>query len=442
MNTDTFYALSTPPGFSATGTVRISGSKALQTIKSLTKKNDKNFSHGVSHVCNIYKKNNKILDKTIVVFFKKPFSYTGADMVEIHTHGNPIIISSLFKELDNLGVRLADPGEFTLTAFLNNKIDLVQAESVSALIAAKTEDGVSLALNNSFGKASKSFKAIQKKIINVLAHIEYELDTDDTTHLQTTLKQTNKNIVNIINKIKTSLKTYSSAKNLIHGPRVAIVGKPNVGKSTLFNYILKDDRAIVTSTPGTTRDVLGELCNINGIHITLLDTAGLRETKNPIEKIGVEKSKIEKKKADLVLYVCDNEKHLKNTTKNTLAVYNKTDKLSKNTLLKLEKKHNDVVFVSAKKGTGFSKLKNALHSSLTIKNNKTQNMFIVSERQKNILESVLNQLVKAKKNTAPTELELVSYDLNTALNQFDQLLGKTTADDVLNVVFSGFCVGK
>jgi len=442
LNTDTFYALSTSPGFSATATVRISGPKALHTIKSLTKKNNKSFVHGVNCVCNIFKKNNKILDKTIVVFFKKPLSYTGADMVEIHTHGNPIIISSLFKELDSLGLRLANPGEFTLTSFLNNKIDLVQAESVSALIAAKTEDGVSLALNNSFGVASKNFKAIQKNIISVLAHIEYELDTDDTTLLQTTLKQTNKNIVKIINIIKNSLETYSSAKSLIQGPRVAIVGKPNVGKSTLFNYILKDDRAIVTSTPGTTRDVLGELCNINGIHITLLDTAGLRETKNPVEKIGVEKSKIEKKKADLVLYVCDSEKHLKNTTKNTLVVFNKTDKLSKKTLLKLKKNHSGVIFVSAKKGTGFSKLKNALHSSLTIKNNKNQNMFIVSERQKNILESVLNQLVKAKKNTAPTELELVSYDLNTALNQFDQLLGKTTADDVLNVVFSGFCVGK
>ena len=442
MNTDTFYALSTSPGFSATATVRISGPKSLYTIKSLTKKNNKSFLHGVNFVCNIYKKNNKILDKTIVVFFKKPISYTGADMVEIHTHGNPLIISSLFKELDNLGLRLANPGEFTLTSFLNNKIDLVQAESVSALIAAKTEDGVSLALNNSFGRASKSFKAIQKDIINVLAHIEYELDTDDTTHLQTTLKQTNKNIVNIINKIKESLETYSSAKSLIQGPRVAIVGKPNVGKSTLFNYILKDDRAIVTSTPGTTRDVLGELCNINGLHITLLDTAGLREAKNHVEKIGIEKSKIEKKKADLVLYVCDKERHLKNTTKNTLVVFNKTDKLSKKTLLKLKKNHTGVIFVSAKKGAGLSKLKNALHSSLTIKNNKIQNMFVVSERQKNILESVLNQLTKAKKNTAPTELELVSYDLNTALNQFDQLLGKTTADDVLNVVFSGFCVGK
>ena len=442
MNTDTFYALSTPPGFSATATVRISGPKSLQTIKSLTNKKSENFNPGVYRLSNIYKKNKKILDKTIVVFFKKPVSYTGADMAEIHTHGNPIIISSLFKELDGLGLRLANPGEFTLTAFLNNKMDLVQAENVSALIAAKTEDGVSLALNNSFGVASKNFKTIQNNIINVLAHIEYELDTDDTTHLQTTLKQTNKNIVNIINKVKDFLETYSSAKSLIQGPRVAIVGKPNVGKSTLFNYILKDDRAIVTSTPGTTRDVLGELCNINGIHITLLDTAGLRETKNPVEKIGVEKSKIEKKKADLVLYVCDSEKHLKNTTKNTLVVFNKTDKLSKKTLLKLEKNHSGVIFVSAKKGTGFSKLKNALHSSLTIKNNKTQNMFIVSERQKNILESVLNQLIKAKKNTAPTELELVSYDLNTALNQFDQLLGKTTADDVLNVVFSGFCVGK
>ncbi len=441
MNTDTFYALSTSPGFSATATVRISGPKSLQTIKSLTNKNSKNFNHGINYVCNIYKKNNNILDKTVVVFFKKPTSYTGADMVEIHTHGNPIIISSLFKELDGLGLRLANPGEFTLTAFLNNKIDLVQAENVSALIAAKTEDGVSLALNNSFGVASKNFKAIQNNIINVLAHIEYELDTDDTTHLQTTLKQTHKNIAEIINKIKNLLENYNSAKSLIQGPRVAIVGKPNVGKSTLFNYLLKDDRAIVTNTPGTTRDVLGELCNINGIHITLLDTAGLRETKNPVEKIGVEKSKIEKEKADLVLYVCDNEKHLKNTTKNTLTVFNKTDKLPKDTILKLKKNHSDVNFVSAKNGTGFSKLKKALHSSLTT-NNKNQNMFVVSERQKNILESVLNQLIKAKKNTAPTELELVSYDLNTALNQFDQLLGKTTADDVLNVVFSGFCVGK
>ena len=442
MSTDTFYALSTSPGFSATATVRISGPRSLHTIKALTKKGGKIFVHSSNIVCNIFKKNNKILDKTVAVFFKKPLSYTGADMVEIHTHGNPIIISSLFKELNALGLRLANPGEFTQTAFLNNKIDLVQAENVSALIAAKTEDGVSLALNNSFGAASKNFKSIQRDIINLLAHIEYELDIDDTTHLQATVTKTKEDIVKTINKVKSSLETYNSTKSLIQGPRVAIIGKPNVGKSTLFNCMLNDDRAIVTNTPGTTRDVLGELCNVNGLHITLVDTAGLRDTKNPVERIGVQKSKTEKKKADLVLYVCDNQKNLKNKAKKNLLVFNKTDKLSKNILLKLKKEHKSAVFVSAKKSTGFSKLRNAIHSSLTAQNTKTQNMFIVSERQKNILKSVLNQLVKAKNNTTPRELELVSYDLNIALNQFDQLLGKTTADDVLNVVFSGFCVGK
>ena len=442
MNNNTFYALSTPPGFSAISTVRISGSKSLETIKSLTKKNNGSFKSGKTVLCNIYIKNNKILDSAVVVFYKKPRSYTGEDMVEINTHGNPIITSQLFKKLSKLGLRLANPGEFTLTAFLNNKIDLVQAENVSALIGARTKEGVSLALRNSLGKASNKFRGVRNRIINTLALVEYELDNTDTTNLNTTLEQVKKEVEKTIKTIKNLLKHYSLTKTLIKGPRVVITGKPNVGKSTIFNFILNRDRAIVASTPGTTRDVIDATCDIKDLHITLVDTAGTRETDDLIEKIGVRKSKKETKSADLILYVSDKKPEEIKTKNKALLVVNKIDEMSVGELTNLKQSYKKTIFVSAKKGVGFSKLKKEIYSQLKTKTQTNQNMFIASERQKNILSSALKLLKKSNKKLISNELELVSYDLKVALSCFDDLLGKTTANDVLDVVFSGFCVGK
>ena len=442
----TYYALSSPPGRSATASIRISGPRSLATLSKLTTKNKYVFKHATTRVCNIFNKNNILLDKVVVVFYHKPKSYTGEDMVEIHAHGNPLITHSIFNELSNFGLRPADPGEFTRNAYLNNKIDLVQAEAVLSLINAQTNKGVELSISSASGSLSSHLKELRGSLINALSHVEYELDISETDNHRKTLNLVVRDLEKTTNHINNLIKSYNTLRLLRDGIRVIIVGAPNVGKSTLFNAILGQDRAIVTSRPGTTRDAIESALQILNYSIFLVDTAGIRETKKLIEGEGIKKTNLEIRNADVIYHVLDptTKKTINRlpTTTKTITIYSKSDLLSEQEKENLIKGNSEAVIVSGKLGTGLKKLTHktakAIESSITQK----ESVYITSKRQQTILLNALVALNSAQDPEVLGQLELISIHLKDAINQFDWLLGKTTADDVLNTIFSDFCVGK
>ena len=442
---DTFFALSTPPGKSATATIRISGPQSPDILKKITKKHLGFFKPNKSRLTSIYNKNNILIDKCLIVYYRAPRSYTGENVIEFHTHGNPIIVQNLFDVLLELGVRMAKAGEFTKTAYKNNKIDLVQAEAVFNLINAKSEQGVSLSLNNLEGRLSNEFSQIRKDLVQTLSLIEYELDISETDTQTKTTETVYKNIIKTNTKIKKLIKSHRASKILISGARVVIVGKPNVGKSTLFNLFLNYDRSIVTNTPGTTRDTLEASIVVGGFTINLIDTAGIRKTNEPIEKIGVQKTKKELETSNLVLLVVDKKptrKQLELTKKTpVIVVFNKSDLLNKNEEKTIKNNNNVDVVLSAKNKKGLDRLRKKIKTKLNQKDSFNESFYITSTRQKEVLgliKAELNKLLKTKN----LDLELIAFEIKRIINHFDWLLGKTTPDHILNNLFSNFCVGK
>ena len=442
---DTFFALSTPPGKSATATIRISGPQSPDILKKITKKHLGFFKPNKSRLTSIYNKNNILIDRCLIVYYRAPRSYTGENVIEFHTHGNPIIVQNLFDVLLELGVRMAKAGEFTKTAYKNNKIDLVQAEAVFNLINAKSEKGVSLSLNNLEGRLSNEFSQIRKDLVQTLSLIEYELDISETDTQTKTTETVYKNIIKTNTKIKKLIKSHRASKILISGARVVIVGKPNVGKSTLFNLFLNYDRSIVTNTPGTTRDTLEASIVVGGFTINLIDTAGIRKTNEPIEKIGVQKTKKELETSNLVLLVVDKKptrKQLELTKKTpVIVVFNKSDLLNKNEEKTIKNNNNVDVVLSAKNKKGLDRLRKKIKTKLNQKDSFNESFYITSTRQKEVLgliKAELNKLLKTKN----LDLELIAFEIKRIINHFDWLLGKTTPDHILNNLFSNFCVGK
>jgi len=448
MNTQeiTYYALSSPPGRSATASIRISGPQSLASLCKITNKNKHIFKHGKTRVCNIFNSNKNLIDRAVVVFYREPRSYTGEDVVEIHTHGNPLIAQSIFNELSDFGLRLADPGEFTRNAYLNNKIDLVQAEAVLSLINAQTNKGVELSINSASGSLSSHLKELRGSLINALSHVEYELDISEMDNHNKTLKLVVKDIEKTTNHINSLIKSYNTSRLLRDGIRVIIVGAPNVGKSTLFNALLGQDRAIVTNRPGTTRDSIESSLQVSNYSILLVDTAGIRETKKLIEKEGVKKTNLEIKGADLIYHVLDprTKKTTKKlpTTTQTITVYSKSDLLSEPEKESLIKENIEAVVVSGKLGMGLKKLTQKTTQVIGVSITQKESVYITSKRQQTILLNAVAALNNTRDPNVVNQLELISIHLKDAINQFDWLLGKTTADDILNTVFSEFCVGK
>ena len=442
---DTFFALSTPPGNSATATIRVSGPRSPDILKKITKKRLDFFKPKKSIVVPIYNKNNMLVDKCVVVYYRKPKSYTGENVIEIHTHGNPIIVQNLFSVFLGLGIRLAKPGEFTNTAYKNNKIDLVQAEAVFNLISAQSEQGVNLSLNNLEGKLSSEFSNIRSDLSHTLSLIEYELDISETDTQTNTTETVYNNLIKIITKIKKLIKSHGASKILISGAKVVIVGKPNVGKSTLFNLLLNYDRSIVTNTPGTTRDTLEASMVVGGFTINLVDTAGIRKTIDPIEKIGVQKTQKELESSNLTLLVVDkkpSKKQLELVKKTpSVVVFNKSDLLNKNKKTAIKNNKNIDIVLSAKNKKGLGGLLKNIKNKLNQEALFNESFYITSTRQKEVLSLIKTELNKTLK-TKNLDLELIAIEIKEVINHFDWLLGKTTPDDILNNLFSKFCVGK
>ena len=448
-NEDTIVALATPPGIGAISVIRVSGPETFIKVDKVfqgKKKIVDSPSHTI-HYGKIINSNNEIVDDVLVSVFRAPNSYTGEDSVEISTHGSQLIVEKIISLLVEQNIRLAEPGEFTKRAFLNGKLDLAQAEAVADIINSRTEASLRGARNQLDGILSKKVDYLREKLINTSSLIELELDFAEEDIELLPIDEILKNINEIENEIENLLNTFSFGRVIRDGVNVALVGKPNVGKSSLLNYLLKEARAIVSEIPGTTRDVIREELTIEGILFRLHDTAGIRMTEDLIEKEGVLRSRNVVKEADIVLFLNDVETGFDEGLFQEILSLNQEEKILK-VVNKIDlKKINDNRFdvgISAKTGEGIDKLFQKLKEKTIGTNIYTEKTAIVSNvRHYNALKKAKEHLMHAK-NFISEKLtgEFIAVDLRNAENSLSEIIGKVTTDDILNNIFSKFCIGK
>jgi len=440
MMSDTIVAPATPPGYGGVSIVRISGSLSIALTKKICKRRS-SFSHRRPTLSSVYNNAGNIIDNAVITFFENPQSYTGEDVLEISCHGNPIIVDQIVSTVCGFGARLADPGEFTKRAFLNGKLDLVQAESVSKLIESRSIEAANINSKILSGSLSKTLNTIRESVVGVLAELEFEFDISENESLIPNLiTKSYKIINNNILACKNLVASYEEGRLFNHGARVVIYGNPNVGKSTLLNALIGKDRAITSDMPGTTRDTVDADIVLGGIPVTLIDTAGIRSASSGVESAGIKRSYDEIKNADILINVVTSEDGVaeKTQTKNTVIVFNKID------LVVPSKKMTDIIPVSALLGDGIAGLKNTIKEKLISKNTSGSDIVLTTRRQKIAITGCKNSLSASLKylNKDTPELEIVAFELRDSINHIDALMGKTTVDDILNKVFSGFCVGK
>ena len=446
---DTITAIATPQGVGAISVIRVSGPKSFQVIDKIFK-GKKKISESQSHTIHygkIFSSSDEVLDDVLVSVFRQPHSYTGEDSVEISTHGSPLISQKIIEVLLDNDVRLAEPGEFTKRAFLNNKMDLAQAEAVADVINSRTEASLRGARNQLDGLLSKKINFLREELINISSLVELELDFAEEDIEFVSFEESSKKINNIVREIDILLESYSFGKVIRDGVNVAIVGKPNVGKSSLMNYILKESRAIVSHIPGTTRDVIREEASIDGILFRFFDTAGIRSTSDEIEKEGVNRSREAVKNADVVIFINDvvsgfavdvyNEILELQNEKKVIKVVNKID------LRNPENIYADV-YISAKTGKGINELLKLLKEKALGSQTYTEKTAVVSNLRhfnalKKAKESLLMALDSINKKMSG---EFIAVDLRNAENHLGEIIGKVTTDDILNNIFSNFCIGK
>lgn len=450
---DTIVALATPNGVGAIGVIRLSGPKAIAIVNQLFPSKDlsKQSSHTI-HV-GFLKDGDKVLDEVVVSLFKNPKSYTGEDVIEISCHGSPFIQEQVINTIVKYGARLAKPGEFTQRAFLKGKLDLTQAEAVADLIASNTEASQKTALHNIRGGFSTVLKELRDQLISFSALIELELDfsQEDVEFADRTKFY---ELIHRSQKVTTDLLQSFQLGNVIkNGVSVAIVGKPNAGKSTLLNTLLNENRAIVSEIAGTTRDTIEEVININGILFRLIDTAGIRKSTDAIEVIGVEKSMAKMQQADLVLYLFDVNTESKTDletallqvqeqNKSYLLIGNKVDVLGEEAAQ--QKYSGDgVFFIAAKSNKHIDVLKERLVDKVVQGTIQTESTIVTNARHYTALQEVeksLNDIKAGLDNQLPGDL--LALDIRRCLHFLGEITGEITNEDRLDYIFSKFCIGK
>lgn len=451
---DTIVALATPPGIGAIGVIRLSGTNALQIVNELFL--SKNLLEQPGHTIHVglLKEGETVLDEAVISIFKNPSSYTGEDIAEISCHGSPYVQQQVIDACIRKGARLAKPGEFTQRAFLNGKLDLTQAEAVADLIASNTNASHKTALHNIRGGFSENLKDLRERLIKFSALIELELDFSqedvefaDRSEFFQLINQLTQSTNQLIN-------SFQLGNVIRNGVSVAIVGKPNAGKSTLLNTLLNENRAIVSEIPGTTRDTIEELINIDGIIFRLIDTAGIRlHTSDRVEAEGVERSMDKMKKADLVLYLFDvkDDKEeiktlqadLKHQNLNYLLVANKIDIPGEGESKTKFSDTENLIFISAKEHLHTEVLKERMVDSVIKGNVQTENTIITNARHYHALKEVEKSLEEIKKgmdNKLPGDL--LASDIRRCLHFLGEITGEVTNEDMLDYIFSKFCIGK
>lgn len=439
-DSDTIVAQATPFGKGSISVIRLSGEKALLIAKGLAE-NKATLQDRTAVFSSVFIQSKKKIDEAVFTYFKNPNSYTGEDVVELSCHGNPVIVDSIIKRACNLGARIAEPGEYTKRAFLNNKLDLVQAEAVGDLINSKSEEAALHQNKNLSGSVSSDVLKTQKNLLSILSSLEFEFDVSEGEAL---LPENVNNCVKLLKnsclRVSNILKSYSMGVAYTQGLRITLVGKPNVGKSTLMNCILGENRSITSQISGTTRDTITSEITISGIPITLIDTAGITNSSNQIEKEGVLRASKEIERADVVISMSSpNVKSLDfKNEKETINVFNKTDLMKSGFT-----KNSSFFYISALKNQGVDLLLEEL-ARLVKKNAFSTDSTINNLRQKEALSKCLTSLTSALGiliNKQP-ELELAAFEIKDSINSLSVFLGKVSPEDVLNKIFSNFCVGK
>ena len=450
---DTIVALATPPGIGAIGVIRLSGNLAIDISNKLFPSKD--LTKEASHTLHVgyLKEENEILDEVVISLYKNPRSYTGEDVVEISCHGSAFVQGQVIKAIIGKGARLARPGEFTQRAFLNGKLDLTQAEAVADLIASNTDASKNAALNNIRGGFSDLLKHLREQLIQFSSLIELELDFSE----EDVEFADRKKFIELIDQISFSTKklldSFKLGNVVKNGVSVAIVGKPNAGKSTLLNTLLNDNRAIVSDIAGTTRDTIEEIINIDGILFRLIDTAGIRDhSADIIESMGVVKSLEKIKEADIVLYLFDVnttslydlkiiDADLSGQNKKFILVGNKSDMADSNK--KNDYEGGDIIFISAKENTGIEELQKKLFLLVTENNSLTENIIVTNSRHFEALQQVDQSLTDIK-NGLDNNIsgDLLALDIRRCLYYLGEITGEITNEDRLDYIFSKFCIGK
>ncbi len=442
---DTIVAISTPPGRGGIGVVRLSGTEARMIaaaflrLRRALEPTHANFGELIDP------ESGDRIDEVVVTYFQKPHSYTTDDLIEISAHGSPVVLRHIVEMAMQRGARLAEPGEFTMRAFLNGRIDLTQAEAVRDLIESQTLYQARVAAQQLEGGVSKRIQPIKKQLVDLIALMEAGVDfaEDDVPVLESSI------IVARIGEVRSALDELSRSfayGRLVHeGLTLAIVGRPNVGKSSLFNRLVERERAIVTATPGTTRDLVSETVAIGGIPVKLVDTAGIRHALDEAESIGIRKSLEALADADMVLVVLDasqprhaeDEELLRQVEqRNAIVVENKSDLASSQS--------PGALATSATTGQGIPELRAEILRRIGGENGAAQESGILTNlRQASLVTEAIRSLDAAEKSSqAEVPHEMILLDLYGALRQLDEITGATTADDILNLIFGSFCIGK
>ena len=445
---DTIVAISTSLGIGAISIIRVSGPDALEIVNKITKQDITKYqTHTIHHDYIIEEE--QVIDEVLISIMHAPKTFTKEDIVEINTHGGIASTNKVLEILIENGCRLAEPGEFTKRAFLNGRIDLIEAEGVMDIINSKTDKALSLAINELKGESSKLIKDLRQKIITILANIEVNIDYPEYKDIK---EINNTDIIPSINEIEQDIKKIISnskdASIIKDGIKTIIIGKPNVGKSSLLNKLIKEEKAIVTNIPGTTRDIVEGEVYIDGIKLNIIDTAGIRKTDDIIENIGVSKSLELISSAELIIFVLNNneplskeEKELldKIKNKNHIIVINKTDLETK-----LNIENNNVVRISTLNNIGIDNLKNKIRELFNLEKLETKDItYISSSRSIGILKETL-KLIEEVRTSISNEMpiDMVEIDIKTIWNKLGEIIGETYQDELINQLFSQFCLGK
>jgi len=452
---DTIAAISTPRGEGGIGIIRISGDKSFEILDKIFNTKNPNrdlgfykFNYGFIH------DNGKIVDEVMAVRMKAPKTYTCEDVVEINCHGGHLISEKVLELVLKNGARHAEQGEFTKRAFMNGRIDLSQAEAVMDIIQGKTEKSISLSLEQLRGDLRDKIGSFKKALLDVTAHVNVVLDYPEEGIDDPLPSNLRENLENVYAEADRLISSYDKGKKIKEGIKTVIAGKPNVGKSTLLNSLLKEERAIVTHIPGTTRDVIEEIINIKGIPLVLTDTAGIRKTEDIVENIGVEKSKKFIENADLVLLVLDASRELEsedrdvieeiqNNNKKTIVLLNKIDLERKIELDEFGLEN--ILEISAKDNIGIEDMEERIYSYIVEEKveDSSEKLIITNIRHKTALEKTKDAIRNIFETIdAGMPMDLISVDLKEALDSLSEITGEISSEDILDHVFGNFCVGK
>ena len=451
MMNDTIAAISTALGIGAISIIRISGPDSINIVNKIFKGSDLTSvpSHTIhyGHIID----NNEIIDEVLVTVMKSPKTFTTEDIVEINSHGGISTTNKVLELVLTNGARLAEPGEFTKRAFLNGRIDLIEADGIMNLISAKTDKARKLSINQLNGEVTNNIKSLREKLVSIISNIEVNIDYPEYEDIEVvTTEKIKPSIIEVKNDIKELIKKSSDGKIINEGINVGIIGRPNVGKSSLLNTLLEEEKAIVTDIEGTTRDIIEGTINLNGILLNLIDTAGIRETDNVVEKIGVEKSKEIIEKSDLIILLLNNNEsltkedlNLLEMTKNKphIILINKIDLESRIDTTKLS---DEYIKISIKDNKGVEELKQKITELFHLEELETEDLTYLSDaRSIALLKTSLSYIEESLTSIENKEpIDIVEINLKESWSSLGEIIGETYKEELIDELFQRFCLGK